>query len=287
MPAILQGVLLNVVSQASPLPSRSVSFWSELAVRGQLSAPSCDAVVVVVRIAGVALCVAVVVLLAGVRRRAAVVPRVDDAVAVAVGVVDDGVVGRGAGGVRVAGARRSPCRRRSRRSRAAAREPADGDLVGRAAPAHGDVRVPGAVPPTVTSAGVNPVTGSLKTTLKRIGSVPVGSACPAAWLIGDRGPHGVVVDRVVGGRACRVRVARGVGGLAGPDRGRDTAATREAADGDLVARAAAAHGDRRRAGGAAADRDVVLGEVADRFAEGDAEADRERVRRVGLPDLPG
>ena len=43
--------------------------------------------------------------------------------------------------------------------------------------------VPPAVPPIVTSALVNPLTASLKTTVKLIGEALVGSACPPAWLI--------------------------------------------------------------------------------------------------------
>jgi hypothetical protein len=43
------------------------------------------------------------------------------------------------------------------------------------------VLVPGAVPATVTSAPVNPVTDSLNTTVKSTADADVGSACPAAW----------------------------------------------------------------------------------------------------------
>ena len=39
------------------------------------------------------------------------------------------------------------------------------------------------LPAKLTSEAVNPVTGSLNTTVKRIGPVFVGSACPVAWLI--------------------------------------------------------------------------------------------------------
>src|SRR6266850_8459646 len=45
------------------------------------------------------------------------------------------------------------------------------------------VLVPPAVPVIVTSAPVKPLTASLKTAVKFIGDAPVGSACPAAWLI--------------------------------------------------------------------------------------------------------
>src|SRR5439155_1355841 len=40
-----------------------------------------------------------------------------------------------------------------------------------------------AVPPNTTSLPVKPLTGSLKTAVKVMGAVLVGSACPAAWLI--------------------------------------------------------------------------------------------------------
>ena len=42
---------------------------------------------------------------------------------------------------------------------------------------------PPAVPVIVTSLPMNPVTGSLKTAVKWIGELLVGSAWPAAWLI--------------------------------------------------------------------------------------------------------
>src|SRR5207247_2631957 len=45
------------------------------------------------------------------------------------------------------------------------------------------VLVPPAVPPITTSLPVKPLTGSLKTAVKVMGAVLVGSACPAAWLI--------------------------------------------------------------------------------------------------------
>jgi len=43
--------------------------------------------------------------------------------------------------------------------------------------------VPGAGPLKRTSPVAKPVTGMLKTTVKWIGDVCVGSFCPAAWLI--------------------------------------------------------------------------------------------------------
>ena len=45
------------------------------------------------------------------------------------------------------------------------------------------VLVPPAVPAIVTSLPVKPVTASLKTAVKLIGEVLVGSAWPAFWLI--------------------------------------------------------------------------------------------------------
>src|SRR6185369_13935171 len=45
------------------------------------------------------------------------------------------------------------------------------------------VLVPPAVPLIVTSLLAKPLTGSLNTTVKSIGEVLAGSACPAAWLI--------------------------------------------------------------------------------------------------------
>src|SRR2546430_711738 len=45
------------------------------------------------------------------------------------------------------------------------------------------VLVPPAVPPITTSLPVKPLTDSLKTAVKVMGAVLVGSACPAAWLI--------------------------------------------------------------------------------------------------------
>src|SRR5207244_1047192 len=45
------------------------------------------------------------------------------------------------------------------------------------------VVVPPAVPPITTSLPVKPLTDSLKTAVKVMGAVLVGSACPAAWLI--------------------------------------------------------------------------------------------------------
>src|SRR5437762_11606963 len=45
------------------------------------------------------------------------------------------------------------------------------------------VLVPPAVPEIVTPAPLKPLTGSLKTAVKLIGELLVGSAWPAAWLI--------------------------------------------------------------------------------------------------------
>jgi hypothetical protein len=53
------------------------------------------------------------------------------------------------------------------------------------------VFVPPAVPPIVTSPVANPVTDELKTTVKLIGEVLVGSAWPLAWLIVTVGPAAV------------------------------------------------------------------------------------------------
>src|SRR5262249_62082282 len=39
------------------------------------------------------------------------------------------------------------------------------------------------LPAKLTSLAVKPLTGSLKTTVKRIGEALVGSGCPAAWLM--------------------------------------------------------------------------------------------------------
>src|SRR5439155_1268582 len=50
-------------------------------------------------------------------------------------------------------------------------------------PATPTVLVPPAVPPITTSLPVKPLTDSLKTAVKVMGAVLVGSACPAAWLI--------------------------------------------------------------------------------------------------------
>src|SRR5205809_353965 len=50
-------------------------------------------------------------------------------------------------------------------------------------PVTSTVLVPPAVPPITTSLPVKPLTGSLKTAVKVMGAVLVGSACPAAWLI--------------------------------------------------------------------------------------------------------
>src|SRR6266513_2004481 len=49
------------------------------------------------------------------------------------------------------------------------------------------VLVPPAVPLMVTPALVKPLTGSLKTAVKLIGELLVGSAWPAAWLIVTEG----------------------------------------------------------------------------------------------------
>src|SRR5213594_3848666 len=50
-------------------------------------------------------------------------------------------------------------------------------------PVTSTVVVPPAVPPITTSLPVKPLTDSLKTAVKVMGAVLVGSACPAAWLI--------------------------------------------------------------------------------------------------------
>ncbi len=47
-----------------------------------------------------------------------------------------------------------------------------------------------AVPVKVTSPVVNPVTASLKTTVKLIGETEVGSTCAAAWLMVTDGATG-------------------------------------------------------------------------------------------------
>src|SRR5437667_10413954 len=49
------------------------------------------------------------------------------------------------------------------------------------------VLVPPAVPPVVTPAPLKSLTGSLKTAVKLIGELFVGSAWPAAWLIVTEG----------------------------------------------------------------------------------------------------
>ena len=64
-----------------------------------------------------------------------------------------------------------------------------------------------AVPLRVTSPAAKPVTGSLKTTVKLIGLLLVGSAWPAAWLIVTLGARGVVGDGVVGAGRGGVAVA--------------------------------------------------------------------------------
>ena len=75
--------------------------------------------------------------------------------------------------------------------------------------------MPPAVPVSVTSPVAKSVTDSLKTTVKLIGLVPVGSAWPAAWLMVTVGRGGVVGDGVVGRGRGGVAVAGRVGGDAG------------------------------------------------------------------------
>ena len=86
----------------------------------------------------------------------------------------------------------------------------------------------------VTSPVVEVVTDSVKTTVKLIGLVPVGSACPAAWLIVTVGAVMSPGDGVVGGGRGGVAVAGRVGGDAGGDRGDDRAAGGHPGDGDVV-----------------------------------------------------
>src|SRR5439155_1737369 len=60
-------------------------------------------------------------------------------------------------------------------------------------PVTSTVLVPPAVPPITTSLPVKPLTDSLKTAVKVMGAVLVGSACPAAWLIVTVGGVGTIV----------------------------------------------------------------------------------------------
>src|SRR5438046_9799184 len=63
------------------------------------------------------------------------------------------------------------------------------------------VLVPPAVPLIVTPAPLKPLTGSLKTAVKLIGELLVGSAWPAAWLIvtaGGVASEGTVLSVLAG-----------------------------------------------------------------------------------------
>ena len=83
---------------------------------------------------------------------------------------------------------------------AGSRHPADGRVVGRATAGDRDGLGPTAVPVMTTSVPENPVTAELKTTVKLIGDVAVGSACVVAWLIvtvGAPGAHVTVLSEPV------------------------------------------------------------------------------------------
>src|SRR5439155_7236967 len=80
--------------------------------------------------------------------------------------------------------------------------------------------LPIAVPPITTSLPVKPLTGSLKTAVKVMGAVLVGSACPAAWLIVTVGGVGsnvtvlsVLVEAVFPLRSAAVAPALQSGGI--------------------------------------------------------------------------
>src|SRR5439155_1493682 len=101
-------------------------------------------------------------------------------------------------------------------------------------PVTSTVLVPPAVPPITTSLPVKPLTDSLKTAVKVMGAVLVGSACPAAWLIVTVGGVGsnvtvlsVLVEAVFPLRSEERRVGEGCGALCVPEVVRTVTATGE------------------------------------------------------------